>query len=51
VIVNIRDMPPQSEDNHCAVRYALEMNQGWFSAKGIKPGMKISGLAGVPKGR
>ncbi|MDR1647942.1 MAG: DUF192 domain-containing protein [Zoogloeaceae bacterium] len=54
VIVNIRDMQPQSENNHCAaapVRYALEMNQGWFSAKGIKPGMKVNGLAGVPSGR
>jgi uncharacterized membrane protein (UPF0127 family) len=25
------------------VRYVLEMNQGWFAKKGIKPGMKLSG--------
>jgi uncharacterized membrane protein (UPF0127 family) len=46
-IVNIEDMKPQTEDNHCpraAVRYALEMNKGWFSQKGIKTGAKISGL-------
>ncbi|VVE66253.1 signal peptide protein [Pandoraea captiosa] len=46
-IVNIEDMAPQTEDNHCpraAVRYALEMNQGWFRSKNIKAGAKISGL-------
>ncbi|MDQ7988322.1 MAG: DUF192 domain-containing protein [Candidatus Dactylopiibacterium sp.] len=47
-IVNLADMQPQSERNHCAakpVRYALEMNQGWFAAKGIKAGARIGGLA------
>lgn len=46
-IVNIEDMAPQTEDNHCpraAVRYALEMNKGWFAQKGIKSGAKIGGL-------
>ncbi|MBO4121545.1 DUF192 domain-containing protein [Cupriavidus gilardii] len=46
-IVNIEDMRPHSEDNHCpkaAIRYALEMNQGWFAQKGIKAGAKIGGL-------
>lgn len=46
-IVNIDEMLPQTETNHCAVKpitYALEMNKGWFSRKGIKAGMKISGL-------
>lgn len=46
-IVNIEDMQPHSEDNHCpkaAVRYALEMNQGWFAQKGIRAGAKIGGL-------
>jgi len=46
-IVNIEEMKPQTENNHCpraAVRYALEMNKGWFSQKGIKPGAKIGGL-------
>jgi uncharacterized membrane protein (UPF0127 family) len=46
-IVNIEDMRPQTEDNHCpkaAIRYALEMNKGWFAQKGIKAGAKIGGL-------
>jgi len=46
-IVNIADMQPQSEDLHCSarpVRYALEMNQGWFAAKRIAPGATVKGL-------
>lgn len=46
-ILNIEDMQPQTETNHCArapMRYALEMNLGWFKSKGIKPGNKIAGL-------
>jgi hypothetical protein len=46
-IVNIEDMKPQTTDSHCAkkpVRYALEMNQGWFKRKNIKPGSMIEGL-------
>lgn len=53
-IINIRDMQPQTEDNHCAdapARYALEMNQGWFATRGIKPGMKISGVQRAPAPR
>jgi len=46
-IINIEDMKPQTLDSHCArklVRYALEMNQGWFKQKNIKPGNSIKGL-------
>ena len=46
-IVNVEDMKPQTEDSHCAkkpVRYALEMNVGWFSSKGLRPGTKVRGL-------
>lgn len=53
-ILNIRDMQPQTENNHCAdapARFALEMNQGWFAAKGIKPGMGIGGLQRAPAAR
>ena len=45
-IVNIEDMKPQTTDSHCStapVRFVLEMHQGWFSKKGIKPGQKIGG--------
>jgi hypothetical protein len=40
-------MQPQKLDSHCSkkpVKYALEMNLGWFKAKNIKPGMTIGGL-------
>jgi uncharacterized membrane protein (UPF0127 family) len=45
-IVNLVDMKPQTLDSHCStkpVRYVLEMNQGWFSKKGIKVGFKLGG--------
>lgn len=52
-ILNVEDMKPQTEDSHCSTkpaRYALEMNLGWFKAKNLKPGTKISGIekAGPP---
>jgi hypothetical protein len=46
-IVNIADMQPLDETTHCAarpVRYALEMNQGWFKKRGIGPGARIDGI-------
>lgn len=46
-IINIEDMEPHTTDSHCAkkpVRYALEMNRGWFKQKNIKPGSAIEGL-------
>ncbi|GAA4025342.1 DUF192 domain-containing protein [Actimicrobium antarcticum] len=46
-IVNIEDMKPQTTESHCAVkpiRYALEMNLGWFKQKNIRPGSTIEGL-------
>ncbi len=46
-IVNIEEMQAQTENNHCPqkpVRFALEMNQGWFTQKKIKPGSLIEGL-------
>lgn len=45
-IVNIEDMRANTEESHCPkakIRYALEMNQGWFAKRGLKPGMKIEG--------
>ncbi|MDC8783883.1 DUF192 domain-containing protein [Roseateles koreensis] len=45
-VVNVADMQAMSEVSHCSgkpVRYALEMNQGWFAKRGIKPGFKMSG--------
>ena len=45
-IVNIDSMKPQTLDSHCSakpVRYVLEMNEGWFSKRGIKAGTKLRG--------
>jgi uncharacterized protein len=47
VILNIEDMAPQTEANHCAARparYALEMNQGWFAQRGLNAGDRICGV-------
>lgn len=54
VIVSISDMQPQTENSHCAARparYALEMNQGWFAAKGVKPGARLAGIDKAPPPR
>lgn len=52
-ILNIEDMQPQTLDNHCSaegkeVRYALEMDLGWFKQKHIGVGSRITkaGAAG-----
>jgi uncharacterized membrane protein (UPF0127 family) len=45
-VVNVEEMKPQTLESHCSakpVRYVLEMNQGWFARKGIKPGAKLDG--------
>ena len=50
VIVNIEDMKPHTTESHCAnkdVRFALEMNAGWFRQKGLKAGSRIDGLPPV----
>jgi len=46
-VVNIADMAPRTDTAHCAaepVRYALEMEQGWFASRGIGQAGKIAGL-------
>lgn len=51
-IINIENMQPQTEDNHCAkvpARYALEMNLGWFAQRGISPGAKLKGIDKAPR--
>jgi uncharacterized membrane protein (UPF0127 family) len=45
-IVNLADMKPFDEASHCSakpVRFVLEMNQGWFAKRGLKPGFKLGG--------
>jgi uncharacterized protein len=46
-VTDIDEMAAETENNHCPRNngvYALEMSKGWFSSKGIQPGMKIEGL-------
>lgn len=53
-IINVEDMKPRSEDNHCALkpaRYALEMNLGWFRSRGLGAGFSIGGIEKAPSGR
>ena len=45
-VVNVADMQPQTTESHCSaqpVRYALEMNQGWFARRGVTSGSKLTG--------
>ena len=46
-ILNILDMEPQTLDSHMAAGpavYAIETNKGWFAAKKVKAGDKVTGL-------
>lgn len=46
-ITNIADMAPMTENSHCStapVRFTLEMEQGWFTKRGIVAGKKIAGI-------
>jgi len=50
-ILNIEDMVPFSEDAHGSrgpAAYALEVNRGWFSKRGIKAGDRVEGLSKLP---
>ena len=51
MILNIIDMSPHTRTRNSAAskaKYALEMNLGWFSSRGIKAGEKITGLEKAP---
>lgn len=45
-IIELKAMRPRTQEQHCPaapVRYALEVLEGEFGKKGIKPGMRVSG--------
>jgi uncharacterized membrane protein (UPF0127 family) len=47
IITNIARMQPRTEAPHCPsgpIRYALEMEQGWFAQRGLGPGTRVTGL-------
>jgi hypothetical protein len=46
-ILNILDMEPHDVSSHMSAGpsiYAIETNKGWFEAKKVKPGVKVTGL-------
>ena len=48
-ILNILDMEPRTLDSHMSAGpaiYAIETNKGWFAAKKIKAGDRVTGLPG-----
>jgi len=50
-VINVHDMQPRTENNHCAAkpaRFALEMNLGWFKRKGFGAGAPLSGIERAP---
>lgn len=50
-IINVEEMAPQTETNHCArqpARYALEMNHGWFKQRGFTAGTPVRGIERAP---
>ncbi|HEY9571961.1 MAG TPA: DUF192 domain-containing protein [Pusillimonas sp.] len=52
-ILSIAMMEPFSEAVHCPpgpILYALEMQQGWFTRAGIRPGAAVGGLP-KPQGK
>ncbi|MDP2808896.1 MAG: DUF192 domain-containing protein [Rhodocyclaceae bacterium] len=53
-IINVEEMQPRTEINHCAARpakYALEMNVGWFRQRGLGVGAPIGGIDRAPPAR
>jgi hypothetical protein len=51
-ILQLTDMAPKSEASHCSqrpVRYALEMEQGWFGKRGMAPGARVGGLPALSR--
>jgi hypothetical protein len=53
-IINVEEMQPQTDDNHCAAkpaRYALEMNAGWFKTRGLGVGTPLNGIQKAPSAR
>jgi hypothetical protein len=50
-IINVEEMLPETEQNHCAARparFALEMNGGWFRSRKLGPGVLLNGMDRAP---
>ncbi|HTA76430.1 MAG TPA: DUF192 domain-containing protein [bacterium] len=54
VVENILEMPPQTEQSFMSAgpaQFALEMNAGWFSKHGVKPGDVVVGASEAPRAK
>lgn len=54
VIENTLEMPPQTEQTFMSAgpaKYALEMNAGWYTKHGIKPGDMVLGATTSPSSK
>jgi len=54
IVENVLEMPPQTEQSFMSAgpaQFALEMNAGWFTKHGIKPGDLIVGVSEAPKAK
>lgn len=46
-VINVEEMAPRTDDTHCAARparYALEMDEHWFTRRGVRAGTVIEGV-------
>ena len=53
-IINVEEMQPLTEDNHCAAKpakFALEMSAGWFKTRGMASGNQLNGIDKAPAAR
>ena len=53
-ILNVEEMQPHTDASHCAAKpakFALEMNAGWFSSRGLAAGAALSGIEKAPSPR
>ena len=53
-IINVEEMLPQTDSNHCAAkpaRFALEMSAGWFRSRGLSSGTQLNGIDKAPPAR
>ena len=51
VIENILEMPPETEQNFLSngpAKFVLEMNTGWYTKRGVKPGDSILDVLKAP---
>jgi uncharacterized protein len=54
MIENTLEMPPQTEQTFMSAgpaKFALEMNAGWYTKHGIKPGDLVAGATAAPNSK